>query len=648
MLHRLALTAALLVASVPAPALDVEQARADYLAAHKALDRGRLSQFVELRAKLADYPLRPWLDAAYFETRIANTPKSALHAFVTQNPDAVVTTQFRRKWLLYLAKEGDFETFMRELPAGERDSVLNCERLAGQLKKGKPDAAVLNEIAKVWRTGETLPANCDKVFDAWRASGQMTDDRVWERIWLAIDRRNLDLIGRLKGELPRRDRAWVERLLDMHRDPVGALADLDYPVESSRAREIVRHGVARLAREDALAAMQTWRRLREKYEFFGEDQNYVLREVGVQAALQHRPEALEWLAAVSADPSDETVRQWRVRAAARTGHWPTTLKFAGMLTAAEQADDEWRYWRARAEEETGIAKAARETFGSLAKKRGFYGFLAADRVNLPYELNDTRVGTTPEERATVAALPGIRMAQELFMLGEVPEARRQWAYATAPLDERGLAIAATLAQEWGWHDRAIRTATRADAFDDLELRFPIAYRDVVEANARAYNLDPGWIYGVMRQESMFVVDARSPAGALGLMQLMPRTGKLVARQLNMGRMPASRILDIENNVKLGAGYLRRMLDQNGGNALLATASYNAGPHRVRQWLPAEGAMSADVWANSIPYGETRDYVKNVMTFTTIYEHRLGVKPTRLSARMRDVVAGAGVGGDADW
>lgn len=234
------------------------------------------------------------------------------------------------------------------------------------------------------------------------------------------------------------------------------------------------------------------------------------------------------------------------------------------------------------------------------------------------------------------------------MLGEAPEARRQWAYATAPLDERGLAIAATLAQEWGWHDRAIRTANRADALDDLELRFPIAYRDVVEASARAYDLDPGWIYGVMRQESMFVPDARSPAGALGLMQLMPRTGKLVARELNMGHMPASRILDIENNVKLGAGYLRRMLDQNGGNVMLATASYNAGPHRVRQWLPADGAMSADVWANSIPYSETRDYVKNVMTFTTIYEHRLGAKPTRLSARMRDVVSGTGMNAGEDW
>jgi soluble lytic murein transglycosylase len=480
----------------------------------------------------------------------------------------------------------------------------------------------------------------------------MTEDRVWERIWLAIDRRNLELVSELKGELPRRERVWVERLLDMHRNPADELADLDYPVEMRRAREIVRHGIARLAREDALAAMQTWRQMREEYEFFGEDENYVLRAVGVQAALQHRPEALEWLTAVSADPSDEVLRQWRVRAAARSGHWPTTLKFAAMLTDAEQADDEWRYWRARGEEETGATKAARDTYGSLSKKRGFYGFLAADRVNLPYELNDTRVAATPEERATVAALPGIRMAHELLILGETPEARRQWAYATEPLDSRGLAVAATIAQEWGWHDRAIRTANQADALNDLELRFPVAYRDVVEENARAYDIDPGWIYGVMRQESMFVPDARSPAGALGLMQLMPRTGKLVARELNMGRMPPNRILDIENNVKLGAGYLRRMLDQNSGNAMLATASYNAGPHRVRQWLPDQGSMSADVWANSIPFSETREYVKNVMTYTTIYEHRLGIRPTRLSARMREVDArtapDAATDAGADW
>ncbi len=626
---------------------DLEQTRADYQAALKALERGKLSEFATLRGKLKDYPLRAWADYAYFESRLANTPASALRAFMTNNPDAVVTSQLRRKWLQQLARDGDSETFLKEFPAGERDPQLNCERLKLVLARDKSSAATLDAIGKLWMSGETRPATCDVLFDAWRAAGEMTEDRVWERIWLAIERRNLGLAESLSEELPRGDRVWVRRLLAMYRDPGEALAARDYPVENRRAREIVRYGVARLAREDALAAMQSWRSLREEYEFFGEDENYVLRAVGVHAALQHRPEALEWLSAVSADPGDDTLRQWRVRAAVREAQWPTALRFESMLSSSERADDEWRYWRARALQETGDTEVAQEIFTQLARKRSFYGFVSADRIGNAYTWNATPAGVTAEERERVAAMPGIRMAQELLVLGEMPDARRQWAFATASFDKRSLAVAATLAAEWGWHDRAIRTANQSGEVDDLDLRFPVAYRDLVEANARTYDLDPGWIYGVIRQESTFLADARSPAGALGLMQLMPRTGQLVARELKMGKMPESRILDIENNLKLGAGYLRRMLDRNDNNPVLATASYNAGPHRVRSWLPANGKMPADVWVDSIPYGETRDYVKNVLAFTTIYDHRLGGKGDRIRARMRDVAAVDPSAGEAE-
>ena len=648
---RLVVVALLFVAAMPmtTAAANLEQARADYLAALKALERGRLSEFANLRARLDDYPLRAWADYAYFESRLADTPVSALRAFLAANPHAVVTAQLRRKWLQQLARDGDFDIFMKEFSAGERDLQLNCERLKYVLARDKTATATLDEIGKLWMTGESQPAHCDKLFDAWRATGQMTEDRVWERIWLATERRNLALVEMLAEELPRRDRVWVRRLLAMHRDPGEALAAIDYPVENRRAREIVRYGVARLAREDALAAMQSWRSLREEFEFFGEDENYVLRAVGVHAALQHRPEALEWLSAVSADPGDDTLRQWRVRAAVREAHWPTVLRFASMLSDAERADDEWRYWRARALQETGDTDAAREIFAQLARKRSYYGFVAADRVGSAYTWNAASAGVTADERSRVAALPGIRMAQELLVLGDMPEARRQWAFATAPLDNRALTVAATLAAEWGWHDRAIRTANKSGELDDLDLRFPVAYRGLIEANARAYDLDAGWIYGVIRQESTFLADARSPAGALGLMQLMPRTGRLVARELKMGKMPESRILDIENNLKLGAGYLRRMLDRNDNNPVLATASYNAGPHRVRSWLPASGKMPADVWVDSIPYGETRDYVKNVLAFTTIYDFRLGGKGDRIRSRMRDVAAvEPAAGTTADW
>jgi soluble lytic murein transglycosylase len=393
--------------------------------------------------------------------------------------------------------------------------------------------------------------------------------------------------------------------------------------------------VVRLAYSDPDEAMRQWQALKDKYEFFGEDESYVLRNVGILAAQAHHPRAVEWLSAVSADGSDETLRQWRVRAAIRNGEWQTGLRFLAALTDAEQRDGEWRYWRARMLEQTGDAKQARSVYRDLARERSYYGFLAADHVSQPYTMLHVSVEPSPEEISAMLARPGIRMARELFILGDTTAARRQWAWVTKRMNNRELAVAAVLARHWGWYDRAILTVAKSDHLDDLELRFPVLYRDIVEANAQQNQIDPDWVYGVLRQESAFVSDARSEAGALGLMQLMPATGRLTGRRINL-RLPSnSAILNPENNVKLGTSYLRTVLDVNGGHQVLATAAYNAGPNRVREWLPSQ-SLDADVWVDTVPYNETRNYVKNVMAFTTVYAYRLETALRRLAERMPPV------------
>jgi soluble lytic murein transglycosylase len=245
------------------------------------------------------------------------------------------------------------------------------------------------------------------------------------------------------------------------------------------------------------------------------------------------------------------------------------------------------------------------------------------------------IEASPEEISAMLARPGIQMAQELYQMGQVTDARRQWIWTMRRMNNRDLAVAAVIAQQWGWHDRAILTVAKSDHQDDLELRFPLLYRDVIETNASEAGIDPSWVYGVVRQESAFVADARSSAGALGLMQLMPATGKLTGRKLNIPIRNNRALLNIENNLRLGAGYLKEVLGRNKGNQVLATASYNAGPNRVSSWMP-QRSMEADIWVELIPYSETRDYVKNVMSYTTVYDHRLGSRPERLRNRMTDI------------
>ncbi len=616
-----------------------EQLRQQYTQALAALRSGDQVRFQKLRDGLNGYALQPFLDYEFLKDRIATTPAAKLHDFLERNPEAVVSDQLRKKWLKLLTERGDWSTFLAEFRDIDPDNELNCQRLAHLIKVSQEQSGLMHEAGKLWLTGSRLPAACEPVFEAWRKAGHMTADMVWARIQIAMEKRNLTLAASLGRYLEPAERVWVQRWQAMHRQPQQELLQLRYPVETPVARSIIRHGVVRLAYTDPDEAMRLWETFKQRYEFFGEDEKYVLRWVGILAAQAHHPRAVEWLSAASADVNDETLRQWRVRAAIRNGEWQTGLRFLALLPEPEQKEGEWRYWKARMLERTGETRQARSLYRELAKERSYYGFMAADRIGQPYAMQHVSVQASAEEEGAMIARPGIQMAKELFTLGDTLAARRQWAWATHHLNNRDLAVAAVVARKWGWHDRAILTLNRSEHLDDLELRFPVLYRDMVEASAQRNNIDPDWVYGVLRQESAFVTDARSEAGALGLMQLMPHTGRMAGRRINLRVPNNTAILNVENNLKLGTSYLRTVLDVNHGHQVLATASYNAGPNRVREWLPENKPLDADAWVDTVPYNETRNYVKNVMAFTTVYAYRLETAMRRLQERMPSVFPG---------
>jgi soluble lytic murein transglycosylase len=322
----------------------------------------------------------------------------------------------------------------------------------------------------------------------------------------------------------------------------------------------------------------------------------------------------------------------------RESNWEAARGFLAALTGEQQRQPQWRYWSARVLEAEGKKSDAQRLYAELARSRGYYGFLAADRLGEDYSMQHAPIDASPEELSAMLARPGIQMAQELYALGQVVDARRQWNWSTRNLSNRELQVAALLARQWGWHDRAILTVGRSQHLDDIELRFPVVYRESIETNAQRASIDPSWVYGVVRQESAFMTDARSHAGALGLMQLMPTTGRLTGRRVGLHAYSQGAILNVENNLRLGVSYLKEVLDRNRGHQTLATASYNAGPHRVVNWMP-DKALDADIWVETIPFNETREYVKNVMSYSAIYDHRLGQKPTRLTVRMPAVAPG---------
>lgn len=623
-----------LVAALPARAflVDDETQRRDYQAALAALRAGDMVRFNKLRLSLDGYVLRGYLDYEVIKDRVEYTPAAELRAFLAANGHVPGADAVRKRWLRLLAARGEWDAFLREYRDVEDDNELQCMRLNRLLRSSEQQTALMQEVEALWAHGRRLPAACDAVFAAWHKAGHMTPDKIWQRIRLAMEARQLGLASELGQYLDARDRVWVNRWGAIHRDPAAELERVSYPVETPVARMVLRHGVVRLGYRDVDEALKRWEALKQKHQFFGEDDNYVWRHLGILAAQEQSPLAVPLLARVSADPNDESLHVWRVRAALRAGDWAAARHFVAALPEERRQKQEGRYWMARALEQVGQKDEARTMFTTLARERGYYGFLAADRVGAEYAMQHQPIAASPDETSAMLARPGVLAAQELFAMGMTLEARRQWQWITRHMNNRELAVAALIAREWGWYDRAILTVSKSDHHDDLEIRFPILYRDSIEASATRHGIDPGWIYGVVRQESAFVPDARSRAGALGLMQLMPATGLLTSRRLNLPIRGTQAILDVENNIKLGVGYLKDVLTRNDNHQALATAAYNAGPNRVTSWLPP-AELDADVWVENIPFNETRDYVKNVMAFTTVYDHRLGLKPVRLKDRM---------------
>jgi soluble lytic murein transglycosylase len=316
--------------------------------------------------------------------------------------------------------------------------------------------------------------------------------------------------------------------------------------------------------------------------------------------------------------------------------WPQVVSWIAALPQDERQDESWTYWLARALQGTGDTQAADALYRKTAHERTYYGFLAADRIGSEYHLDHIETPVSAALINEIAGLDAVKRVKELFALGRWGQAHSEWRAATAGMDNTRLQAAAKLAEQEGWHDRAIFTLAQTGYWDDLVLRFPLQHATLVEENAKRHGIDIAWVFAVMRQESAFMSNARSHAGAMGLMQLMPATARSVAKTM-LNRKPPRRgeLLEPDINIALGSAYLKQMKGELGDSAVLATAAYNAGPHRVTRWLP-ERTLPADIWIELVPFDETRGYLRRVLAYTVIYEKRMGKTPTRLNERLHPV------------
>ena len=631
------LCTALLLTSQTVHADRLSEQRRQYDQAQAALARGDQASFNSLKRGLTDYPLYPYLLHESLRKRVDSAPHQEIEQFLSAHGDLPAARSLKNAWFKRLLSEQDWPRLRKHMDPDSLSAELECPLVLQMWREGQADQA-RQRAAELWTVGQSQPNSCNPLFERWRAEGGLTPELAWERIRLALLHRQDALAKYLTRYLPNQS-ALAEHFVATASNPKLLAQVSQYQISSQQPVEkltdIVTVALRRLGRDDTSAALELWPHYKQLP--FSADQRLALtRDIGVRLARRHDPRALAFMAANDPGMQDDTVSEWRARLALRTGQWHNAVDLTRNMPEHLRQHSRWRYWQLRSSQlaDAAIGELTSE-YALLANERDFYGFLAAERSRRPYATNHQQVHVDARAAARVSNTAGIIRAREFFARGDYLDARREWYHAERLFSREELIAQAALARQMDWYFPAIRGISKAQHWDDLEIRFPLAYQEPIVRQANLRQLNSTWVYAITRQESGFMTDARSHAGAMGLMQLMPATARETARRYSIPLAnTGSAVLEPERNIALGTAYLSQLYGQFQGNRVLASAAYNAGPGRVRQWTRDQPALPSDIWIETIPFDETRNYVQSVLTYGVIYGEKLGIQQSVMEPHER--------------
>lgn len=589
-----------------------------FIKAEKLIDKTTSAEYTSLYNHLHYYPLQPYLDQQRLLKNLDLSNASEINAFLLKYKGTPLDWPLRKRWLKYLAKQQQTSLFLAAFRP-TANAELSCQHLSFRLTSGLPERTVFPQVTKLWQVGKSQNKACDPLFERWQEAGYRTNDIVWKRITLAADGGQHTLIPYLTKLLPPEQQYLAKLWHKVRRDPalVGKLKY--FPNKSSRETEILAYGLKRYVWRQPDNAIRSYNKTKKMFVFTLEQQQQINETFALALSAKSHPKAQVWLDKLELNSLNRNMLQWRLSMALKQQNWEGLIVDLKRLPAKYKDDLKWKYWYARALIETDSVERGQYLLQQLASERHYYGFLAASHLQAPAKMKDKPLVFSLAEKRRVINYPAAKRAFEFYHLGRYYQARSEWNYLISKLTKREKLIAAKVANENQWFDRTIFTLAKVGYLDDVTLRFPKAFDEEIYRHSTKEKIAPSWAFAIARRESSFMVDARSSVGAKGLMQLMPNT----AKSLKKGKINQKYLLNADNNIQLGTRYLKKLLDKNSGNQVLATAAYNAGPHRVRSWLKDSKPIPADIWIETIPFKETREYVKSVLAYQEIYQHEPG-------------------------
>lgn len=603
----------------------LKDSRSLYKTAVRQLKGREYTRYYQSKSELLDYPLKSYLDYYEVKAKLRKLPYKRVDNFLEENQGSYLATRLQSQWLTTLAKQRRWGDYLKYWDPSIANTSRSCYHLQALYNTGKKQQA-LQETTALWLSGASQPSACDPLFKNWLASDHSNPQLIWQRLDLAVNKRNISLARYVRQQLPPAQQDTARLYINLHRHPERLNQQKLAHLEQEHKTQIAAHTLKRLAYRKPQLAKSLFEQHRKEWQLNDDEQAAIIRAVAIGLKKQDPQQAIAWILQMDPNGSDEKLLEQRIRLALSLNEWQSVYQWILLLPQEQQVSNRWLYWRARAQQRIGMQPIQKDwqsdaLMKHVASSRDYYGFLAADYLGISYQMQDSAITVSPEMLSSVEANHGIQRALELYAINELTAARREWWYSSRSLTADQLVAAAKLAENLNWYPTAIHSMIKAKQWNDLTTRFPLAYEDKIITTATQENIETNWLYAIARQESAFTHDAKSSAGALGVLQLMPATARQTAKSLGI-RYKQYDLLTPKKNIQIGGNYLASLFKQFDGNRVLATAAYNAGPNRVRQWLRnSKQPLEQDVWTEIIPYKETRHYVQNVMAFSVIYGYR---------------------------
>ncbi|MDN3553668.1 transglycosylase SLT domain-containing protein [Halomonas almeriensis] len=586
---------------------------------HNALEAAREQRWQAIDQSVVNrHVLAGYVEYHRLKASLPGAAPQRVLQYIEAHRDSPLADWMRGQAISAYGRAGQHDRVL-EVSAGVPESTERQCHYYTALLSVRPDEAAAGG-QDLWHTGRSQPDACDPLFNTLKARGVIGPVETWERMMLAWRNGETGLVsylGRRLGPAWDKGKAVMERLQSDYTAVTRVPTCIGPDCRGSGALfAAAMHG---FTRADSEAALEAWRKISSHLSITDTHRRTIERDLVFYALVRDVRQHRDWVDGVMPRLADADLFELRTRVALGDRDWQGVISWIDRMAPDQRGKARWQYWLGRAQSQLGNANASRAAYQRAASERDFYGFAAADRLGQPYALDMSATRVAPELRQQVANWPVVRRTEALLRIDEPGLAASEWYNAAARASERDARALADYAQRKGWYARLVQTTIAAELWDALPWRFPEAYRTQFMHWGQETGVDPYMLMGIARRESAYNPDALSSAGARGLMQLMPGTAASVSRQLGLADPGPYGVLDPATNIRLGSTYIRDMIQRYSGNRLAAAAAYNAGPHRVDRWLRDNPSQEFDLFVESIPFHETRAYVKAVMTYRVIFE-----------------------------